>query len=64
MTDVSRARCLEPACFTTNCRGCAAPIRAGEPALRHPGTGALTCATCAYAELRLAPTATRSREAA
>ena len=47
-----RAPRLEPAQFTTNCRGCAAPIRAGEPAVRSPRTGALRCATCAQAERR------------
>lgn len=52
MSDANRAPRLEPARFTTNCRGCAAPIRAGEPA-RCSG-GALACATCAEAELRSA----------
>lgn len=56
MTDASRTPRLEPARFPTNCRGCAAPIRAGEPALRRPRTGALSCATCAQAELRPGPT--------
>jgi hypothetical protein len=56
MTDASRARRLEPARFTTNCRGCAAPIRAGEPALRSPRTGALSCASCVHGERRPAPT--------
>lgn len=49
-----RAR-LEPARLPTNCRGCATPIRLGEPALRSRRTGALTCATCATAELRPVP---------
>jgi hypothetical protein len=51
MSDASCAPRLEPARFT-NCRGCATPIRLGEPARR---TGALTCATCARAELRPVP---------
>ena len=64
MTDASCAPRLEPASITTNCRSCGEPIRAGEPALRRPRTGALTCATCAQAELRPAPTAVRRPEAA
>jgi len=47
MTDATRAPRLEPARFNTNCRGCAAPIRAGDPALPRPRTGALACAVCA-----------------
>ena len=51
MTDETRAPRLERARFTTYCRGRAEPIRAGEPALRRPRTGALTCAACARAEV-------------
>lgn len=64
MTDSDRAPRLEPALFTTNCRGCAGPIRTGEPALRRPRTGALTCATCARAELRPPPDRDERPEAA
>ena len=52
MDDRTRAPALEPARFTTNCRGCGTPIRSGEPALPRPRSGALTCATCASAEPR------------
>lgn len=64
MTDEDRAPRLCPARFTTNCRSCAAPIRAGEPALCRPRTGALTCATCARAELRPEAGEQRRSEAA
>lgn len=64
MSDANRAPRLEPARFTTNCRGCAAPIRAGEPALQARRTGALACATCAEAELRSAHANDRRPEAA
>ncbi len=64
MTDKNRAARLKPARFHTNCRGCARAIRAEEPALCHPRTGALTCATCADAERRPAPGDERRREAA
>jgi hypothetical protein len=54
MSDQSGAPRLEPARFTTNCRGCTAPIRVGEPALRSPRTGALSCAACVHAGARRA----------
>jgi hypothetical protein len=55
MTGTGGAPELAPARFATNCRACGAPITRGDPATRSPRTGALTCATCAAAELR--PTA-------
>jgi hypothetical protein len=64
MSKRSGAPGLEPARFPTNCRGCGAPIAPGEPALRRPRTGALTCATCAQAELRPAPDGRERPEAA
>jgi hypothetical protein len=62
MTDASRAPHLEPARFPTNCRGCTAPIRAGEPALRSPRTGALSCPTCAHVAARPPSIDARRRE--
>ncbi len=64
MTETNGAPRLEPARFTTNCRGCAAPIRAGEQALSHPRTGAMSCATCAHAERRPRASDRRRPEAA
>lgn len=55
MMEASNAPSLEPARFATNCRACGAPIVCGEPAARSPRTEALTCATCAAAELRPTP---------
>ena len=62
--EYARAPRLEPARFATNCRGCAAPIRAGDPAVRSPRTGALRCATCAQAERRPAASDERRGEVA
>jgi hypothetical protein len=64
MTDKSGAPVLEPARFPTNCRACGAPIAPGEPALRRPRAGALTCATCAQAEVRPSATDRERPEAA
>jgi hypothetical protein len=55
---------LERARYPTNCRGCGAPIAAGEPVLRRPRTAALTCAVCAQGELRPPPDRRQPREAA
>lgn len=55
MNEKGGAPSFEPARLATNCRACARPIAHGERALRRPRTGALSCATCAPAELQPRP---------
>ena len=64
MTVATSVPRLEAARFTTNCRGRAEPIGAGEPALWRPRGAALTCASWARAEARPRKGAWRRAEAA
>jgi hypothetical protein len=64
MTETSAAPELTPSRFATNCRACGSPIARDEPAACSPRNEALTCATCAPAELRPGSPARERRQTA